>query len=83
MGTLDASWIVWISLAISYIWLFIVFATRSSDVVDHFVFAAFGTMAFGMTAYGGFTSGVRGWWGMYVVFSLAIIWTIYSLLEPD
>ncbi len=83
IGSYEAIPVILFFLAAIYAWLYIVFSARSSSTLDHFVFASFGTMVFGMTMIGGYTAGARGWWAMALPFYVVATYSCYSLLVPD
>lgn len=82
-GTTGAWPLVWLSGIVAFVWLFVVFGTRSESFLYQVVFSLFGMMVISMIAIGGYTAGERGWWGMAIPLYVLSFVVPYSLLVPD
>ena len=83
LGAHGAAWLVWLLLFGCMAWFYIVLSVRTKSNMTRSVFAFFGAVVVGMCAYGGYTSGVRGWWGMAIPYYVVVLHTIYSLIATE
>lgn len=83
LGGNEAWWIGIAAVPAIYIWLYLVFSTRSKKMLDRVVFSFFGCMVIFVIFVGGYNAGLRGWWGMAWPFYLAAVIVPYSVLKPD